>query len=327
MIRYILKRILYSIFVLFILSMVLFGLYKSVPGDPARMLIPEELAMKDPERYQELYDRTRASLGLDKPIYVQYISWAGNMIKGNFGVSSIYKRDVVDVVKAPLLNTVKLNVLNLIFVFAITIPLGISTAVRKGSTYDNSIQVFSVVGMSLPSFIFAILFIFIFSVKLKICPIANMVTVGAHYEGVHAVLDRVWHMVLPVLVLTISSLAGITRQIRGAMIDALKTDYVRTARAKGLREKAVIYSHAFRNVLIPVVTIFTWWFVGIFGGSMIVESVFLYKGMGSLMINSLLRLDFSLILTMNMFYIVLTLLGNLLMDISYVFVDPRVKLT
>lgn len=327
MLRYILKRLVYLVFVFFILSVIMFGIFKMVPGDPARMMIDPELASKDPAKYQAAYEQARKDLGLDKPIYVQYSVWITNMLTGDFGYSSQYRMQVNNVIKAPMVATVKINIINLILVFAITIPLGITTAVRKYSVYDNMVQIVTVVGVSLPMFIIALVGIYFFCVKIPLFPISGMSTPGADYTGIRMVLDELKHMALPVIVMTLASLASITRYVRGAMIEVLRMDFIRTARAKGLREKVVIYSHAFRNALIPVVTIMTAWFVGIFGGSIVIEGTFLWNGMGQLLITSLRQQDFAVVLTMNMFYVLLSLIGNLVMDLSYVLVDPRVKLS
>lgn len=327
MLRYILKRLMYVVFVFFILSIILFGIFQMVPGDPAKMMVDPELAGKDPARYQAAYEQARKELGIDKPVYIQYSVWITKMLTGDFGYSSNFRKPVVNIIKAPMLSTVRLNILNLILVFSITIPLGITTAVRKYSAYDNIVQVVTVVGVSMPMFILALVAIYFFAVKIPIFPISGMATPGSEYTGIRLIFDHLKHMALPLIVLTMSSLAGITRFVRGAMIEVLRMDFIRTARAKGLREKVVIYSHAFRNALIPVVTILTAWFIGIFGGSIVIEGTFIWPGMGQLLINSLRQMDFAVVLTMNMFYILLALLGNLIMDLSYMLVDPRVKLS
>ncbi len=327
MLRYILKRLMYLVFVFFILSIIMFGIFKMVPGDPAKMMIDPELAAKDPAKYQAAYEQAKKELGLDKPIYVQYAIWITKMLTGDFGYSVQYRMPVVNVIKAPMVATLKINIINLILVFAITIPLGIATAVRKNSILDNVVQVVTVVGVSLPMFIIALLGIYFFCVKIQIFPISGMETPGANFTGMAKVFDELKHMALPIIVMTLASLASITRYVRGAMIEVLRMDFIRTARAKGLREKVVIYSHAFRNALIPVVTIMTAWFVGIFGGSIVIESTFLYNGMGQVLITSLRQQDFAVVLTMNMFYVLLSLVGNLVMDLSYMLVDPRVKLS
>ena len=204
--------------------------------------------------------------------------------------------------------------------------LGIATAVRRNGVFDKAVQVLTIVGYSIPAFIIALLAIFAFAVKIPIFPISGLKTAGSNAAGLQEALDMLWHMTLPVLVMSVSGIGGITRYVRAAMIDVLRMDYIKTARAKGLREKTVIYIHAFRNALIPIVTITTWWIIGLFGGSIVIESVFLIPGLGKMLIDSLMQRDFSVVLTMQMFYVVLSLCGNVLMDIAYTVVDPRVRL-
>lgn len=324
--RYLVKRFVYIVFVFFIISILMFFIYKSMPGDPVTMMLGESRNSMKPEAYQALYDRTRQELGLDKPLVIQYLIWIGNMLTGDFGYSTQYKRQVVDVISTPMLNTLMLNALSMVVTFAIAIPLGIATAVRKNSVFDKFVQVITIVGYSLPSFIIALLFIFAFAVKIPIFPISGVRSAGFSGSGVELVLDTLWHMALPVIVLSISGIGSITRYVRAEMIDVLRMDYIKTARAKGLKEKTVIYMHAFRNALIPIVTIATAWVVTLFGGSVVIENVFLWPGLGQMLINGLLQRDFSIVLTMQMFYVVLSLTGNVIMDIAYTIVDPRVRL-
>lgn len=324
--RYLVKRFVYIVFVFFIISILMFFIYKSMPGNPVTMMLGESRNSMKPEAYQALYDRTRQELGLDKPLVIQYLIWIGNMLTGDFGYSTQYKRQVVDVIGTPMLNTLMLNALSMVVTFAIAIPLGIATAVRKNSVFDKFVQVITIVGYSLPSFIIALLFIFAFAVKIPIFPISGVRSAGFSGSGVELVLDTLWHMALPVIVLSISGIGSITRYVRAEMIDVLRMDYIKTARAKGLKEKTVIYMHAFRNALIPIVTIATAWVVTLFGGSVVIENVFLWPGLGQMLINGLLQRDFSIVLTMQMFYVVLSLTGNVIMDIAYTIVDPRVRL-
>lgn len=324
--RYLVKRFVYIVFVFFIISILMFFIYKSMPGNPVTMMLGESRNSMKPEAYQALYDRTRQELGLDKPLVIQYLIWIGNMLTGDFGYSTQYKRQVVDVIGTPMLNTLMLNALSMVVTFAIAIPLGIATAVRKNSVFDKFVQVITIVGYSLPSFIIALLFIFAFAVKIPIFPISGVRSAGFSGNGVELVLDTLWHMALPVIVLSISGIGSITRYVRAEMIDVLRMDYIKTARAKGLKEKTVIYMHAFRNALIPIVTIATAWVVTLFGGSVVIENVFLWPGLGQMLINGLLQRDFSIVLTMQMFYVVLSLTGNVIMDIAYTIVDPRVRL-
>ena len=324
--RYLLKRLIYIVFVFFIISILMFFIYKMMPGDPVTMMLGDAKANMQPDQYEKLYERTRESLGLNGSLIEQYIHWIGNMLTGNFGYSTQYKQQVVNVIGTPMTNTVMLNVFSMLLTFIIAVPLGIVTAVRKNTVFDKVVQVGTIVGYSLPSFIIALLAIFVFAVKSPIFPISGVRSPGFSGSGFEMALDTLWHMALPVIVMSISGIGGITRYVRAAMIDVLRMDYIKTARAKGLREKVVIYIHAFRNALIPVVTIATAWVVSLFGGSIVIESVFLWPGLGKMLIDGLMQRDFSIVLTMQMFYVVLSLAGNVIMDVAYTIVDPRVRL-
>ena len=324
--RYLLKRLIYIVFVFFIISILMFAIYKSMPGNPVDIMLGDSKTSMKPDAYQALYDKTVQSLGLDKPLPVQYLAWMGNMLTGEFGYSTQYKQEVINIIGAPMANTVILNLLTMFVVFIIAIPLGIATAVRKNGVFDKSIQVLTIVGYSIPTFIVALLAIFLLAVKIPIFPISGVRSAGSTATGLASALDMLRHMALPVLVMSVSGIGGITRYVRAAMIDVLRMDYIKTARAKGLREKTVIYIHAFRNALIPVVTVTTWWIVGLFGGSIVIESVFLWPGLGKMLIDGLMQRDFAVVLTMQMFYVVLSLAGNVIMDIAYTLVDPRVRL-
>ena len=324
--RYLLKRFVYIVFVFFIISILMFAIYKSMPGNPVDIMLGDSKTTMKPDAYQALYDKTVKDLGLDKPLPVQYLAWMGNMLTGEFGYSTQFKQEVINIIIAPMRNRVLLNILTMIVVFIIAIPLGIVTAVRKNGALDKTVQVLTIGGYSNPTFIVALLAIFLLAVKFPIFPISGVKSAGLNATGLEAALDMLWHMALPVLVMSVSGIGGITRYVRAAMIDVLRMDYIKTARAKGLREKTVVYIHAFRNALIPVVTITTWWVVGLFGGSIVIESVFLWPGLGKMLIDGLLQRDFAVVLTMQMFYVVLSLTGNVIMDIAYTIVDPRVRL-
>lgn len=326
MLRYVLKRLMYIVVVFLIASVLIFSLYKSVPGDPARLMLEgNKLSMK-PDEYEARYQEAVEKLGLDKPLTIQYFTWLSNTLRGDFGYSITYKMPVKNMIGVPMRNTIMLNVWSLIPVFLITIPLGIATAVRRGSRFDSIVQIVTIIGYSLPFFVIALLFIFLFSVKLRIFPISGVQTPGMTGTPVQMYINKLYHMSLPLIVMVFTSLGGLTRYVRATMIEALRMDYIRTARAKGLSEKVVIYSHAFRNALIPFITIMTGWFISIFSGSVVIERTFLWNGMGKVIIDALNQQDFSVSLAMVMFYLILALLGNLLMDLSYGFADPRVKL-
>lgn len=325
MAKYILKRILYMIFVLFIMSLLLFFLYNLIPGDPARA---EVEAMKDkitPEEYQYRYEQARTRLGLDDPLIVRYGKWAIAVVQGDFGLSRVYKRPVLNVVTTPLKVTMFINMFGIAVGLAITIPLGIYCAVKRNSLFDKSVQVLTIIGYSIPIFIIALLFIYLFAVKLGWFPVSGMSTPNFKGTQWEAFKDTLYHLALPLGVMTIGSIGGLTRYIRAAMSDALGMDYIKTARAKGLKEKVVIFSHAWRNALLPVVTLLISWFMSVFSGSLVIERMFNLNGMGKFYIDALVSQDYNVALAIQLFYIVIALLGNLIADLSYGIVDPRVR--
>lgn len=328
MAKYVLKRIGYMIFVFFLLTLLFFFLYTSVPGDPAMRDVAGYAKTVSAERFEQLYQEARAKHGLDDPFYIRYGKWMGNILQGDFGYSSYYKKNVSEVIPTPLKNTVIINILNLILVMVITIPLGIHCAIKKNSLFDRGIQIFTIVGYSIPTFVLCLIAIFLFAVKWQIFPVSGWTTAGATYANQwEYAKDVLWHLGLPLFVMTISSLGGMTRYVRAAMIDALSTDYIRTARAKGLKEKVVVYSHAWRNALLPVYTLIFAWFIGIFGGSIVIEQTFSLVGMGATYITGLMNQDYNLAMAIQLFYVVISLIGNLVIDLTYGLVDPRVRIT
>jgi peptide/nickel transport system permease protein len=325
--NYYLRRVLYIIVVFFIMSVIIFFLFKLTPADPVRIYTADLQQTMRPAEFEKLRAEVRAFLGLDEHIVIQYFKWMAKTLQGDFGLSIIYRQPVMSVIKAPMSNTIKLNIITMILVFAITIPLGITTAVKKGTVYDNSVQVITILGLSLPSFVTSLAAMLLFSLLLGWLPLTGTYTPGFQGSSFAFFLDRARHMVLPVGVMVFTSLGSLTRYIRVSMIDALRTDYVRTARAKGLQEKVVIYSHAFRNSLIPFVTVLVGWFLGIFSGSLMVERIFLWNGMGNLFISAIQSFDYSVALALEMFYVLIALVGNLIIDMAYTVVDPRIRLS
>ncbi len=334
--KYIIKRIVYMIFVFLIVSVLMYLLYNLIPGDPARAELEGIKTSLRPEEYEQRYQNLRDQMGLDDPILLRYARWMGfapekesgefhGMLQGYFGYSNFFKKDVTEVLPVRMKNTVMINIFVTFLALLITIPLGIFCAVRKNSRFDNAVQFLTIIGYSIPIYIIALVFIWLFAVTLRWFPVSGMETPGSNYEGMRALLDKVYYLTLPVLILTFASLGGMTRYVRTAMIDALGMDYIRTARAKGLREKVVIYSHAWRNALLPVVTVIIGWFISIFSGSVIVETTFTLNGMGQVYYLALRNSDYELALATQMFYCVVSLLGQLIMDLSYGLVDPRVR--
>jgi len=249
------------------MSVLIFALYNAIPGDPAMMQVSSQRDKLKPEQFEKVYQNMRKQMGLDDPAPVRYGKWIKSVVTLQFGDSIIYKKPVTDVITEPMKNTIFLNLLVTFFALGITIPLGIYCAVKKFSKFDTVVQVLTIIGYSLPVFIFALIIIYVFAVQLRWFPVSGMNTPNIKGNAMVLFLDRVKYMVLPTMVLTLASLGGMTRYVRAAMIDALRMDYIRTARAKGLRERVVIYSHAWRNALLPIITLIISWFIGIFSGS------------------------------------------------------------
>lgn len=327
MFKYIGKRLLYMVGVFFIVSIIMFILFNNVPGDRALTQVQSLQGKVSNEAFEKAYQAQREKLGLDDPIPVRYVKWMGNLLSGNLGYSTLYKKDVKEVMGTPLGNTIFINIFATILALVITIPLGIHCAVKKYSKFDNAVQVLTIVGYSVPTYIIALVFMFIFSVKLGWFPLSGMNTPNFSGTGLAFVADRMKYLALPLIVMTVGSLGGMTRYVRAAMIDALRMDYIRTARAKGLKEKVVIYSHAWRNALLSVITLIIGWFMSIFMGSIIIEQVFQLNGIGQMYYKGLMNQDYDLALAVNMMYCVITLISNLITDLSYGLVDPRVRIT
>ena len=334
--KYIFKRVTYILLVLFLLSFLVFAVYNILPVDKAADMAMQEVAANKNLIYAERYLYWQRRYGLDGNLLTRYFRWMGfvpfysgeynGLIQGNLGMSVVYGQSVAAVVKEPLLNTIFLNLFATAAALGITIPLGIFCATKQGSRRDTAVQVGTIVGYSMPVFITAILFIWLFAVKLNIFPVSGMSSVGKDYVGFRAWLDKLYHFALPLIVMTFCSLGGMTRYVRAAMIDALKLDCVRTARAKGVRERLVIKGHAWRNALIPVVALVIGWLLGIFSGSIMIENIFGINGIGKVYYDALKAGDNEIVLALQMFYILLALVGNLLVDITYGLVDPRIRL-
>lgn len=346
MAKYIVKRLVYMILMVIILSFVMYLIYNLIPNNRAYtdakaeiQTLKQGLSEEEKEtRFQEIYLEYQRRYGTDTDnMAIRYLRWVGlypkydgsydGLLQGNFGYSYEARDEVINVIKAPMLNTILINIFGTVAALGIAIPLGIVCAVKRGSKTDRGVQVITILGYSLPTFLFCILFIWVFCSILGIFPPSGMKTPGSNYTGWKWVTDTMYYLALPLITMTFCSLGGMTRYTRASMIEALSMDCIKTARAKGLREKTVIYSHAFRNALIPIVTLVVGWFLSIFSGSIIIESLFGLNGMGKLMIQSLRTADFDVVILMQLFYVAISLLGNLLIDIIYGLVDPRIRVS
>lgn len=347
--KYVLKRIGFMLIVMVILSILMFLIYNLLPSNRAytdaradMTTMKQQLRGKsDAEKelvFQERYQDYQRLYGTDtKNMAIRYLRWIGvypkyygnydGLLQGNFGYSYELKDTVLNVVKEPMKNTIFINIFAMVAALAITIPLGIVCATHKGSKGDQAVQVITIIGYSLPSFIICIVFIWVFCSLLGWFPPSGMKTPGSNYTGWKWFADRMYYLALPLISMTFMSMGGMTRYVRASMIDALSLDCVRTARAKGVKEKTVIYSHAWRNALIPVVTLVVGWFIGIFGGSIVFENMFGLNGMGKLMIQSLRTADCDVIILLQLFYVAVSLIGNLVIDLVYGLVDPRIRVS
>lgn len=344
--RYIVKRLLYMAAVFLLLTFLLFALYQLMPANRAYTdakaelaLLKNQLSAEEREtKMQELLLKYQRMYGTDTDdVLVLYLRWWGvypfydgnvnGILQGNFGKSYDYNQPVVELIGPFIRNSMVIGAISEVAVLAVTIPLGIVCATKKGSRFDKGTQLFTLIGFSTPSFIIYIIFIVFFCSILHWFPVSGMKTPGANYTGWAEVKDVLWHVTLPCICLVFSSLASITRVARASMIDALSLDCIRTARAKGLTEKVVVYSHAWRNALIPMVAIIVGGFFGIIGGAMIMETMFGFKGMGLLFLNAVKNADYDLIMFLEVVYTFIALFSNLVIDLCYGIVDPRVRIS
>jgi len=310
---YLIRRFIQSVITLFIISVVTFGLIHAAPGGPGILLDPN----LSPE------DRTRMSqsLGLDQPIPVQYWKWLGNLFQGDFGQSLMQKSGVLTVIGERLPATIELAGVGLVLAVVVGVPLGLIAALKSNSIIDRLIQVVATLGLAVPGFWLAILLIIVFSVQLNWLPSAGRFTIGES-----SLADRISHLVLPSLVIGLYSLAQLTYYTRSSMLEVLRADYIRTARTKGLNEHVIMYRHALKNGLIPVVTMVGLMLPRLIGGAVITETVFGWPGIGRLAADAAFQRDYPLIMGITMVVSVVVILCNFLTDLAYSVVDPRIRL-
>ncbi len=320
--NYIIRRILTLIPLYFGITIITFLIIHLAPGKPSDLEAQMRPGMAiAAERLEKIY-------GLDKPLHIQYWNWLKKMVMLDFGHSFKDSQPVLDKIMATLPNTIILNIAALFLIYLFAVPIGILSAVKQYSIFDKASTVFVFIGMAIPSFWLALLLIMVFSVKLGWLPISGMHSLIMNYQTA-PFWDKVWdlasHAILPVFVLAFAGLAWLSRYTRSSMLEIIRQDYIITARAKGLSEGKVIYKHALRNALLPIVTIFGLSLPGLIGGSVIVETIFAWPGMGRLAYQAVLARDYPLIMGTSVFSVFLLLFGNLLADIMYGIVDPRIK--
>ncbi len=320
---YFLKRFLELIPIFFAISIIIFVIMNSMPGDPLlqmRMQNPRAMA-NDPQRMKELREYYR----LDDPLPVKYFTWLKSVMTGDLGYSSMYKMPVMDLITSRLPNTLILTITAWLIGLVFALPIGILSAVKKYSVFDYSTTVFAFIGISLPSFWFALIAIIIFSVNLKWLPVSGMATYGVVGTW-NIFVDRLRYLVLPAFVLGLVQVASWVRYIRTSLLEVLDQDYVRTAYAKGVPDRKVIIKHALKNAMIPIITIIALDIPYFFGGALIIETVFSWPGMGRLMYQAVISSDYNLAISCLMFLAIITLISNLVADFLYVLVDPRIRM-
>jgi peptide/nickel transport system permease protein len=300
------------------ITMATYVIVNLAPGDPVSALIdPASAATFGPD----FIEHQKEALGLNQPLPVRYVLWLKEIAGGNLGFSLVDRQPVFNKIVERLWPTVRLMLTALIIAVLVAIPVGVVSALRQYSILDYVVTVGGFAAISLPSFFLALVTIYVFALKLGWLPTAGMLTVGEP----PSLADSLRHLVLPALVLGLAEAAPLIRYTRSSLLEVIRQDYVTVARAKGLNERIVIYRHALRNALIPLVTVIALSLPRLFGGVVIVESVFAWPGMGTLAIMAVANRDYPLIMAINLISAVIILLSNLLADIAYAFIDPRIK--
>lgn len=329
--KYIQKRLLLAVVILLGVSILIYMLSMLMPVDyidsqTAAAVQNGSMTLEDVQHLKELYglgDKT--FFGMIK----SYTSWLTSALTGDLGFSFLYGKPVSTVIGEYMWTSFTIALIALVLQIAIAIPLGIKASVNQYSGYDYSVSVLAMIGTALPSFFLAALLMNVFSIKLGWFPLQGLTTATKVFSPdarMDILLDKAWHLVLPILVLVLLSVGGLMRYTRTNMLEVMNSDYIRTARAKGLSEHTVVYKHAFRNTFIPLVTTLSGTLPSLFGGAMITETVFAIPGIGYMALRATQQGDIPFIMGYNMFLAILTVLGMLISDMMYMVVDPRVKL-
>jgi peptide/nickel transport system permease protein len=309
---YVLRRIIATIPVLLVVSLLVFGLMRLSPGDPARLI-----AGMEAEEWQ--VDAIRESLGLNRPLPIQLGIWFKNILRGDLGVSIVSKHDVLGLILQWVTPTATLAVLTVLFSLLMALPLGMIAAWKANTWIDRTVMVFASFGFSIPVFWLGFMLIWLFAIKLDLFPAAGYIAPTEDFLGFF------YRMALPVFATGIIFMALITRMTRATVLEILREDYVRTARAKGLAENVVLIRHALRNAALPIITVVGLGFAGLLGGLVVTEQVFAIPGLGRLLVNSIIARDFPVIQAMVLVISMVYVFMNLMIDITYAYFDPRIR--
>jgi len=315
--KYIFKRILISIPVFIGITLLVYILASSAPGSPAAMMVGGDLENLTPERIAAV----EAALGLDKPVYIRYLKWLNQLLLGNFGISYRTGRQVLSMILERLWPTLLLTISATAVSTVIAVLLGVMSAYKPYSPWDYISSLLSYTGVSMPNFFVGLMIIYIFAVRLQILPSSGM------YDSANAttIPGLLKHMILPMITLCLQQIGSILRQTRGSMLESLSNDFIRTSRAQGLSEFAVVFHHGLRNALIPILTVLGGMFPFIIGGAVVTEQLFSWPGLGSLMVQSINSRDYPMIMGETVFIAVVILIGNVILDILYAYADPRIR--
>jgi len=322
---YIVRRLLGAIPLVLGIATLIFLAIHLAPGDPTAVYF-------SPNMPAEVLEQVRRNLGLDQPLHVQYLKWLGSFLHGNFGYSLAQSRPVSEILLETLPNTLILTGSALVLVFLIGVVLGVLQAVRQHSWFDRISSVVALFFYSMPSFWLALILMLVFSLKAYqwgwpiAFPPTSMTSDDYEYLSLGGkIADRLLHLTLPVATLTLALAAGVARYTRGQMLEVIRQDYIRTARAKGLPERTVILRHALRNSLIPVITLLGLYLPLLFSGAVFVEMIFAWPGMGRVIVDAISQRDYPVVMATSFIFAVLTVLGNLLADLLYAVADPRIR--
>src|SRR3989304_1646313 len=323
MLSYITRRLLLMVPLIFGITLITFTVIHLAPGNPVE--VQTEMSLKASAQARE---NLKKLYGLDKPLHIQYFDWLKRFVKLDFGKSFVDGRKVIDKIIERIPITLTINILSLILIFIIALPIGILSATKQYSIFDKLSTIFVFIGFSTPTFWLALLLMILFGVNMGLLPISGIQSIDTSEM---ATFDRLWdwikHLILPVGISAFGGIAGLSRYSRSSMLEVIRQDYIRTAKAKGLQEKKVIFRHAFRNALMPIVTILGLSVPGLIGGGVIFETIFAIPGMGQLFYSSTMSRDYPTIMGILVIGAVLTLIGSLVADVCSALVDPRVRVS
>lgn len=319
--EHIIRKLISTIPTFLVASVLIFLLLHIAPGDPVELMFRGSGHPVSPA----IIETVRKQLGLDKPVYVQYFMWLGKFLRGDLGYSYITNRAISSEIRSRMWWTIELVGLAEIISLGLALLLGVVAATKKGTITDNFASITAIFGYSMPNFWIGILLILVFAIKLHWLPVFGGISPGEHITSFAGLIDHLRHLVLPLTVLSLSYTAYYFRLIRSSMLECLGQDFVTTARSKGLKESVVIYKHTLRNALVPVVTMFGTSIGFILAGTVVIETVFAWPGLGKYIVDSALARDYPAVMGINMIIILMVLLANLVTDIVNAIIDPRIR--